>query len=124
VKEVSDEDLFNQNVKDAYFDYDKSDIRPDAQQVLTGDGTFLKGHTGIRFTIEGHCDERGSEEYNLGLGERRAASAKDFLVNLGVSGDRIMTISYGKMRPVCTDKTEDCWQQNRRAHFHFGAESK
>ena len=122
--EVSEEDLFTQNVKDAYFDFDKSDIRPDAQQVLTSDSDFLKPHTGIKFTIEGHCDERGSEEYNLGLGDRRATAAKNFLVNLGVSTDRINTISYGKDRPVCTDSNEDCWQKNRRAHFHFGTETK
>jgi peptidoglycan-associated lipoprotein len=122
--EVNEEDLFNQNMKDAYFDFDKSDIRPDAQQVLTSDADFLKQHTDIKFTIEGHCDERGSEEYNLGLGDRRATSARDFLVNLGVSTDRINTISYGKDRQVCTDHDEDCWQKNRRAHFHFGTETK
>ena len=118
--EVSEEDLFGQNVKDAYFDYDKSNIRPDAQQTLTADADFLKAHPGVRFTIEGHCDERGSEEYNLGLGDRRANAAKSFLVNLGVAEDRIGTISYGKTRPVCTESNEDCWQKNRRAHFKFG----
>jgi len=122
--EVSAEDLFSQNIKDAYFDFDKSDIRPDAQQALTSDSDFLKAHTDIKFTIEGQCDERGSEEYNLGLGDRRATAAKSFLVNLGVSGDLINTISYGKDRPVCTDHDESCWQQNRRAHFHYGAEAK
>jgi len=121
---VSEEDLFGQNMKDAYFDFDKSDIRPDAQQVLTSDADFLKQHTNIKFTIEGHCDERGSEEYNLGLGDRRATAAKSFLVNLGIGADLISTISYGKDRPVCTDHNEDCWQRNRRAHFHFGTESK
>ena len=122
--QVSEEDLFTQNVKDAYFDFDKSDIRPDAQQTLTSDADFLKPHADIKFTIEGHCDERGSEEYNLGLGDRRATAAKSFLVNLGVSTDLINTISYGKDRPVCTDHDEDCWQKNRRAHFHFGTETK
>ncbi len=118
--EVSEEDLFEQNVKDAYFDFDKSNIRPDASQTLASDAEFLKAHPNISFTIEGHCDERGSEEYNLGLGDRRATSAKNFLVNLGVSADRVLTISYGKNRPVCTESNEDCWQQNRRAHFRFG----
>jgi peptidoglycan-associated lipoprotein len=118
--EVSEEDLFGQNVKDAFFDFDKADIRPDAQQALTADADFLKAHPRIGFTIEGHCDERGSEEYNLGLGDRRANAAKNFLVNLGVSADRISTISYGKSRPVCTESNEDCWQRNRRAHFKFG----
>ena len=122
--EVNVEDLFTQNVKDAYFDFNKSDIRPDAQQVLTSDSDFLKGHSDIKFTIDGQCDERGSEEYNLGLGDRRATSAKSFLVNLGIGTDRINSISYGKDRPVCTDKDEDCWQKNRRAHFHFGTETK
>jgi len=122
--EVSEEDLFSQNVKDAYFDFDKSDIRPDAQQALTSDADFLKAHPDIKFTIEGHCDERGSEEYNLGLGDRRAMAAKNFLVNLGINGDLINTISYGKDRPVCTEHDESCWQQNRRAHFHYGTEAK
>jgi len=122
--QVSEEDAFTQNMKDAYFDYDKSDIRPDAQQALTSDADYLKAHTGIKFTIEGHCDERGSEEYNLGLGDRRATAAKSFLVNLGIGADSMNTISYGKDRPVCSDKDEDCWQKNRRAHFHYGTESK
>jgi len=121
---VSEEDLFSQNVKDAFFDYDKSDIRPDAQQALTSDASFLKAHPEIKFTIEGHCDERGSEEYNLGLGDRRSTAAKNFVVNLGISADNINTISYGKDRPVCTESNEDCWQRNRRAHFHFGTETK
>jgi peptidoglycan-associated lipoprotein len=111
-------------IKDAYFDFDKADIRPDAEQVLTGDASFLQEHTSIKFTLEGHCDERGSEEYNLGLGDRRATAAKNFLVTAGVSSDRIYTISYGKSHPVCTDQTEECWQENRRAHFHYGRESK
>jgi peptidoglycan-associated lipoprotein len=122
--EVSSEELFSQNVKDAYFDFDKSDIRPDAQQALTSDSDFLKAHPDIKFTIEGQCDERGSEEYNLGLGDRRATAAKSFLVNSGINGDLINTISYGKDRPVCTEHDESCWQQNRRAHFHYGTEAK
>jgi peptidoglycan-associated lipoprotein len=118
----SDEELFNQTVKDAYFDFDKSNIRPDAEQALTADADFLKQHTNIKFTIEGHCDERGSEEYNLGLGDRRATAAKNFLANLGVAADRMTTISYGKDRPVCTEHNEECWQKNRRAHLAFGTE--
>jgi peptidoglycan-associated lipoprotein len=115
----SDEELFNQNVKDAFFDFDKSDIRPDAQQALMADAAFLQQHPNIRFTVEGHCDERGSTEYNLGLGDRRATAVKDFLVQQGVSADRIRTISYGKEKPFCTEHTEDCWQQNRRGHFVY-----
>jgi peptidoglycan-associated lipoprotein len=121
---VEDSTLFEQNVKDAFFDFDKADIRADAEQVLTGDAGFLKEHSSIKFTIEGKCDERGSEEYNLGLGDRRATAAKNFLVNAGVSADSISTISYGKSRQGCTDKTEDCWQQNRVDHFHYGPESQ
>ena len=109
------EDLSNV-LKDAYFDLDKSDIRPDAQQTLTADADALKASSNVKITIEGHCDERGSEEYNLGLGDRRATAAKAFLVNLGVPGDRLNTISYGKDRPQCADHSEDCWQKNRRAH--------
>jgi peptidoglycan-associated lipoprotein len=127
-KGPSDEELFGQNVKDAFFDFDKSEIRPDAQQVLTANADFLKTKPDIKFTIMGHCDERGSEEYNLALGDKRATSAKDFLSNLGVGADRVTTISYGKdpipSFTLCTDKTEDCWQQNRRDHFVYGAQTK
>jgi len=126
--EISEDDQFKQNVKDAYFDYDKADIRADAQQVLSSDAEFLKQHPSIKFTVEGKCDERGSEEYNLGLGDKRATAAKNFLVNAGVSTDSISTISYGKSRPVAgcdqSAKTEDCWQQNRVDHLNYGTESK
>ena len=125
---VSDENAFAQNVKDAYFDYDKSDIRADAQSVLNANAEFLKQHQAIKFTVEGKCDDRGSEEYNLGLGDRRATAVKNFLVNAGVSADAISTISYGKSRPVSScdqsAKSEDCWQQNRVGHFVYGTESK
>jgi len=123
VKEIGEDEQFNQNVKDAFFDYDKATIRPDAETALSGDASYLKQHQGMKFTIEGKCDERGSEEYNLGLGQRRADAAKEFLVNAGVGGDRVMTISYGKSRQSCTENTEDCWQQNRVDHFHYGSES-
>ncbi len=119
---VSEQTLFEQNIKDAFFDYNKSDIRADAQQALTADADFLKSHPSINFTVEGHCDERGSEEYNLGLGDRRANAAKSFLVNLGISASRITTISYGKDRPFCTESNEECWQKNRRAHLVMGNE--
>ncbi len=124
----TDEEAFGKNVKDAYFDFDKSDIRGDAQQALSSDADFLKQHPTLKFTIEGKCDDRGSEEYNLGLGDRRATAAKNFLVTAGVSADVVSTISYGKDRPVssCDEsaKTEDCWQQNRVAHLAYGTESK
>ena len=113
----SDEELFSQNIKDIYFEYDKSDIRPDQQASIQADASFLQQHPNINFTIEGHCDERGSTEYNLALGDNRASSVKNALVAAGVSADRIKTISYGKEKPFCTEHNEACWQQNRRGHF-------
>ncbi len=111
-------------VQDAYFDYDKSDVRGDARDVLTKDAdamkSILKDFPNAMIVVEGHCDERGSAEYNLGLGDRRATSAKDFLVQLGVPADKLRTISYGKERPQCTEHEESCWQKNRRAHFSPG----
>ncbi len=114
------EDIFSSQIQDVYFDFDKSDVRPDAQRALTADADILKSYADIVFTVEGHCDERGSEEYNLGLGDRRATAVKNFLVNLGISSNRVFTISYGKDRPFCTDSTEECWQSNRRGHMVFG----
>jgi peptidoglycan-associated lipoprotein len=111
------DDLFNQNVKDAFFDYNKADIRTDAQSALLNDAEFLRSHPDVRFTIAGHCDDRGSEEYNLGLGDRRAAAAKRYLTNLGIDENRMQTVSYGKEKPFCMDHNEACWQQNRRGHF-------
>jgi len=111
------EELFAKGVKDAYFDFDKADLRPDARSALTETAGFLKSYPQIKVMIEGHCDERGSTEYNLALGDRRAQAAKDFLVSLGVASDRMQTVSYGKERPFCTEHLEDCWQQNRRGHF-------
>jgi peptidoglycan-associated lipoprotein len=116
---VTDEDLFNQNIKDVYFDYDKSDIRGDQQGSVQADVQFLSQHTNINITIEGHCDERGSTEYNLALGDKRANSVKEALVNGGISASRIKTISYGKEKPFCTESNEACWQQNRRGHFVY-----
>ncbi len=110
-------ELFEQNVRDAFFDFNKADIRPDARDALTKDAEFLRSYSSVHVTIEGHCDERGSTEYNLGLGQRRAQAAKNYLVSLGISADRIDTVSWGKERPFCTESTEECWQQNRRGHF-------
>ena len=114
-------ELLSREAQDAYFDYDKSDIRDDARQALTRDAQLLRrifaDDPTFSVVIEGHCDERGSAEYNLGLGDRRASSAKDFLVQLGLPTDRIRTISYGKEKPVCTDANESCYQRNRRAHI-------
>ncbi len=108
-------------VGDVYFDYDKFDVREDARSVLTRNADSLKRilseFPNSTITIEGHCDERGSAEYNLGLGDRRATAVKEFLAQLGVSNDRLRVISYGKERPQCTESDEACWQRNRRAHF-------
>jgi peptidoglycan-associated lipoprotein len=108
---------FNQEVRDAFFDTDKADIRPDARDALAKTADFLKSEPSIKVTIEGHCDERGSTEYNLGLGDRRAAAVKAYLVSLGVSADRMTTVSFGKEKPFCMEHGEPCWQQNRRGHF-------
>jgi peptidoglycan-associated lipoprotein len=114
-------DLVNRDVQDVYFDYDKYDIREDARATLTRDADVLKSAFGRFGTgtilVEGHADERGSAEYNLGLADRRATSAREFLVQLGVDANRLKTVSYGKERPQCTDANESCWQKNRRAHF-------
>jgi peptidoglycan-associated lipoprotein len=111
-------------VQDAFFDYDKTDIRSDARDVLTRNASALKAilseFPNASIVIEGHCDERGSAEYNLGLGDRRASAAKEFLQQLGVPADRLKTVSYGKERPQCTDASETCYQKNRRAHFAPG----
>ena len=118
---VTFSEVLQQRVQDAFFDYDKSDIRDDARTTLTRNADALKSvlqeFPNDSVTLEGHCDERGSAEYNLGLGDRRAASAKEFLVQLGVPADRLRPISYGKERPQCTESDEACWQKNRRVHF-------
>jgi len=116
----SDAQLFSQNVKDVFFEYDSSEITAQYHSVLQANARFLQQHPNITFVIEGHCDERGSTEYNLALGDERANAAKQVLVQQGVSGGRIRTISYGKEKPFCTESTEECWQQNRRAHFVYG----
>jgi peptidoglycan-associated lipoprotein len=118
---ISAAQMLGQDGQDAYFDYDKSDIRDDARTALTHDADLLKrifaSDPSFTVVLEGNCDERGSAEYNLGLGDRRATSAKDFLVQLGLPADRLRTISYGKERPVCTEATEDCYQRNRHVHL-------
>ena len=116
---ATEEELFSRNVKDIYFDYDKYDVRAAEQASLQGDAGFLQQHPNIHITIEGHCDERGSTEYNLALGTSRADAVKNALIQAGVAGDRIKTISYGKEKPFCTESNESCWQQNRRGHFVY-----
>jgi peptidoglycan-associated lipoprotein len=116
---ISDEDLFNQNIKDIYFDFDKSDVRTDQEGSMQTDVAFLTQHSAFNLTIEGHCDERGSIEYNIALGDKRANTVKNALIGGGVTADRINTISYGKEKPFCTEHDEACWQQNRRGHFVY-----
>lgn len=111
------EELFLREVQDAYFDYDKADIRPDAREALGKTGDFLRRYPQVKVAIEGHCDERGSTEYNLVLGDRRAQATRQYLISLGISADRMNTISYGKEKPSCMEHGEECWQQNRRGHF-------
>jgi peptidoglycan-associated lipoprotein len=115
----SEEDLFGHSVKDVFFDYDKSDIRADQQAAVQTDAQFLSQHANINFTIEGHCDDRGSTEYNLALGDQRAQSVKNALTSAGINASRIKTISYGKEKPFCLEDNEACWQQNRRGHFVY-----
>jgi peptidoglycan-associated lipoprotein len=107
-------------VVDAYFDFDKSFIREDAKLALIKNADALKrilADFETTIIIQGHCDERGSAEYNIGLGDRRGSASKEFLTQLGVDAQRLMVVSYGKERPQCTESNEDCWQRNRRVHF-------
>lgn len=122
---IMDEDLQRLNqllseqglVGDVYFDYDDYDLKPEARERLSRNAEFMKEHTELVFTLEGHCDERGTNEYNLALGDRRANAAKNYLLSLGVDASAMQTLSYGEERPVCTDAAESCWSRNRRAHF-------
>ena len=108
-------------IEDAYFDYDKHTLRPDAIQALQADSTelrdILKDYPDYKLTIEGHCDERGSAEYNVALGDQRARAAKDYLTQVGIPSDQLTLMSYGKERQVCSDHDEACWQKNRRIHI-------
>jgi peptidoglycan-associated lipoprotein len=104
-------------LKEVYFDFDRYDLRADARETLKQNADWLKANASARVEIEGHCDERGTNEYNLALGAKRAQAAKDYLVSLGIAANRLSTISYGEEVPVCRDKTEECWQRNRRARF-------
>ena len=109
---------------DIHFDFDRSDIREGDRAVLGRNADALKRFDFLRVTVEGHCDERGTVEYNLALGERRAKAAFDYLVSLGVPAERLKTVSYGKEVPVCSQSSEDCWQRNRRAHFTVTGKAK
>jgi len=114
---MSSEEEFRANVQDVFYDYDSADLRPDAQTTLSKNASYLASHPDIKIVIGGYCDERGSNEYNLGLGQNRADAARTALVTAGVAANRIRTISFGKEKPFCTESTEECWQQNRRGGF-------
>jgi peptidoglycan-associated lipoprotein len=109
---------------DIHFDFDKSDVRDADKAVLSKNADVLKKFDFLKITVEGHCDERGSVEYNLALGERRAKAAVDYLVGLGVAADRLRTVSYGKEVPTCSEHSEECWARNRRAHFTVSEKKK
>lgn len=115
------QERLSSDVQDIYFDYDKSEVREDAratlQRNIEGLRAILRDFPNAVISVEGHCDERGSAEYNLGLGDRRSTSAREFLTQAGVPADRLRTISYGKEKPQCTEADESCWQKNRRVHF-------
>jgi peptidoglycan-associated lipoprotein len=104
-------------VKDVYFGFDRYDLTDEGRATLKGNADWLKGNPAMRLQIEGHCDERGTADYNLALGAKRAQAAKDYLMTLGIGAERLSTISYGAEIPVCSEHTEDCWAQNRRARF-------
>ena len=104
-------------LSDVFFDFDKSELRSDAVAQLKTNANWIQAHGGRQVIVEGHCDERGTSEYNLALGERRANSAKDYIVNLGVEAARLKTTSYGEEKPLAEGHTEEAWAQNRRAHF-------
>ena len=124
---LSEDDLFARKsvdqlnaerpLDDVFFDLDKSEIRNDGKAPLQKDAEWLKKWTSTRITVEGHCDSRGSSEYNLALGSRRADAVKSYLASLGVAENRITVVSKGKEQPFCTDENDSCWQQNRRGHF-------
>jgi peptidoglycan-associated lipoprotein len=112
-----DDAMFHTNVQDVFFDYDAYDVRPDEQPIISKDVQFLTAHPALKIVVGGYCDDRGSTEYNLALGENRANAVKQALVAAGIGGDRIRTVSYGKEKQFCTEENEQCWQQNRRAGF-------
>ena len=108
-------------LQDVRFDFDRSDIKPDAREILAENAKWLRKRSTVKVQIEGHCDERGTVEYNLALGQRRATSVRKYLVALGVRPERLFTISYGEEQPVDPDHTEEAWGKNRRAHFKIKA---
>jgi len=117
ITELNDYLMKNGLLGDVYFDFDKADLSEDARGRLSKNADWLKQNSAYQLTIEGHCDERGTNDYNLALGQRRAAAAMDYIVSLGVAGGRLSTQSWGEERPQCSDSSEGCWARNRRAHF-------
>jgi len=115
----SEQDLFGRNVRDLFFDFNKADIRPDEATTAQSDAQFLAQHPDVKILVEGHCDDRGSEEYNLALGVSRAEALKEALAKNGVNTSQVKTISYGKEKPFCTTDDEQCWQENRRDHLVY-----
>lgn len=109
---------------DVHFDYNKSDIRQSERPILEKIAEYMKGHPQLMIKVEGHCDERGSNEYNMALGERRALSIRSYLANLGIMPEKIYTISYGEERPLCVEPNESCWARNRRGHFLLAAQQR
>lgn len=124
---LTEEEIFNRKsleqlnaekpLGDVFFDYDQSSIREDARSALQKNADWLKRWGSTRITVEGHCDSRGSSEYNLALGERRATAVKGYLASLGIPADRLVSVSKGEEQPFCTQENESCWSQNRRGHF-------
>lgn len=106
-------------IKDVYFEFDRYDLSEDAKMTIREVAEFLTKNRGLKVIIEGHCDERGTNEYNLGLGDRRAQTVKNYLMSLGIPSKSIETVSYGEEKPVCNESNESCWAKNRRAHFVF-----
>lgn len=117
---VEMEKLFDENVKDVFFEYDKFELSPEAVDILYANASFLRRQPSIHIVLEGHCDARGTAAYNLALGDRRSKMVKDFLVGIGIAWERISTISYGEERPFATGENEDAWFKNRRVHFVLG----
>jgi len=114
---LTDEQLFEQNIQDVYFDYDTASLRTQDLSAVSQDAAFLEQHPGMKVVIGGHCDERGSAEYNIALGQNRALSLQKALEDKGIAASRLRVVSYGKERPFCTESNEQCWQQNRRDHL-------
>jgi peptidoglycan-associated lipoprotein len=115
--DLTDDRVFYANVADVFFDYDSYEVRPDGKSAIDKTAAFLNAHPTVKVVIGGYCDDRGSAEYNLALGENRANAAKNALVSAGVAASRLRVISYGKEKQFCSEETDACWQQNRRAQF-------